>query len=178
MTRRYTTRGEWIALHGEEVKRLWRDTDMTCREIGQLFGVSKSAVGSFMARSAVTRSYITSSVMAHFRLPVRGLDTSNIDAELSEISQYRHDTRKMLSCAARICGMPVSELTEPNVRAGAKLKWRATYLMRRIGLSYPRIGKLVNRDHSTVQYGVKRFQATVDANKARDAALRSHVEAA
>lgn len=167
MTRRYTKRGLWVPLHGEEVKRLWCETNIPAKEIGQMFGISKSAILSFLDRQRprLIRSYITPSRKRHASMPVRGLNVEHVESDLIEISQYRHDTTRMLSCAANLCGVSVDELTGLE-RAGAKRKWRATYLMRRMGLSYPRIGRLVNRDHSTVQYGVNRFQATIDANRA------------
>ena len=164
MSRKYTKRGAWIEPHGNEVIRLWRDTNMPAREIGALFGISKGAVTGFVYRQkdCILRSYITPSVKAYAKRPATGLNLHDVEGDITEISKYRHDTKRLVSCAARISGMPVEVFTSEG-RKGAKKKWRAMYVMRKIGLSYPRIGQLIGRDHTTVQHGVKRFKATLDA---------------
>lgn len=61
--------------------------------------------------------------------------------------------------ASALSGVPVSVLRGPSrERPVCLVRWAAMTAMRRKGMSYPKIGQVFNRDHSTVMSGIRKGQ--------------------
>lgn len=64
---------------------------------------------------------------------------------------------------SRICeehGVPFAEIVGPSrTREISEARQHAYVAMRECGLSLPRIGAILNRDHTTVLYGLRKFAA-------------------
>lgn len=58
--------------------------------------------------------------------------------------------------ASLLSGVPVSVLRGPSRHRGICLvRWAAMVAMRGRGMSYPAIGRMLGRDHSTVMSGIR-----------------------
>jgi len=75
-----------------------------------------------------------------------------------------HRPDEILRSIARLFGLTLAELTGPRrCRSIARPRLLAFWILRRTGLSLPRIGKLLNRDHTTVLAGIRSFERSLDA---------------
>lgn len=68
------------------------------------------------------------------------------------------DARRMVEQVARRHEITVDEILSPDRSRRLILpRWHAFSELRRIGFSYPSIGKIMGRDHSTVIHGIRKF---------------------
>lgn len=65
-----------------------------------------------------------------------------------------------LSAACAEAGISVGDAQGPCRRRDlAKLRFHVMWLLRQAGWSYPRIGKRLNRDHTAILHGVRRWES-------------------
>lgn len=66
-------------------------------------------------------------------------------------------TRAIILEVAQRHGIDPADLHSPNRSAPlCRARWEAMRLLRDRGLSLPRIGRMLNRDHKTVMHGLRR----------------------
>ena len=72
-------------------------------------------------------------------------------------------TESIIDLVARRYNLTASDLTgkRRTPQNVVKARHEAMYELREAGLSFPAIGKLLNRTHATVIYGVRRHRQTV-----------------
>jgi hypothetical protein len=87
--------------------------------------------------------------------------------ELVELAANSAATGQMSKIAAEIAasyGVTVSELREPDKHGDmVRPRQHVMFALRQAGYSMTRIGKFLNRDHTTVMYGAKAHAGRVQA---------------
>lgn len=69
----------------------------------------------------------------------------------------RGDGMELAASVARDCGVPLRQvLSRDKGQFAVQARWAAMLAMRWSGLSYPSIGQILHRDHSTVIHGLRR----------------------
>lgn len=80
-----------------------------------------------------------------------------------DVEAFTQDLREM-ACARM--GITVAELTgKSHKREHVNGRHAVTYILRGMGLSFPVIGRLVNRDHTTAMNGYQRADALYEHDK-------------
>ena len=68
--------------------------------------------------------------------------------------------RDVLSDACATAGISVTDAQGPCRRRDlATQRFHVMWLLRRAGWSYPRIGRRLNRDHTAILHGVRRWES-------------------
>ena len=77
-------------------------------------------------------------------------------------------TRRIIEAAAHEYGLTVEDiLGDSRRRQIVAARWEAARRLREAGLSYPHIGELLNRHHTTVMHAVRSLEADASAHRVR-----------
>lgn len=82
----------------------------------------------------------------------------------AELAMQREGASRTVRIVSDVCKVPVNEmLSRSEKREPVRARWLAMYVIRkRYGMSFPKIGAIFDRDHSTVVYAMRKAETCLE----------------
>jgi len=103
---------------------------------------------------------------------IEHLDTAQLPLWLGQLKKLKaRDATERFAWAVEIVGADVHVVRgERRLKTDVAQRWAIFWLLHNCGWSYPQIGRAMNRDHTTICYGVNRVKDALDKQNMRGAA--------
>ena len=150
----------WIEKHGAEALNLYATTSLKAAEIAARYeGATKNRLCALASRHGYKRGGGSAS-----RKPITAfknrVSLRHIHTDAAAVVAQRGDLKRMLTTAANLSRIGINDLIGPSqMNSIAYRRWRVCYLLRQAGLSYPRIGMLLKKHHTTCMKAVHYVEA-------------------
>lgn len=90
------------------------------------------------------------------------INVSALGRDLSVVQEQTSKTGKVKVAAELSCiSLPMLKGHGRGSVAIAYKRWRVMWLLRQVGWTYAEIGRAISRDHASVMYGIKKFEAEI-----------------
>ncbi|MFT4076873.1 MAG: helix-turn-helix domain-containing protein [Asticcacaulis sp.] len=161
-----TSTNMWIEKHGAEALHLYANTDMRASEIAARYeGATKNRLISYAYSNGLMRKQPYKPSKRALRARINGsgkVDLRYLQDDVCLVRACSGDLKKMLAKACELSAIGVADVvSDARCNDIARRRWRVCYLLRQADLSYPRIGLMLKKHHTSVLYGVQAVEACI-----------------